>query len=104
MSIDIDLGIKHHFTNGVYAKEMHLPKDHFAVTHKHAYDHISMLYKGSVIVELEGVPEQYEAPAFIMIKAGQEHKITALDDAIWFCVHETSETDVEKIDRVAIAS
>jgi quercetin dioxygenase-like cupin family protein len=104
MSIEIDLGIKHHFTPDLYAKEMHLPKDHFAVTHKHTYDHISMLYKGSVVVTIDGEESTYTAPSFVLIKAHQEHKIYALDDVVWFCVHETSETDVEKIDEVAIES
>lgn len=102
--IEIDLGIKHHFSNGLYAKEMHLPKDHFAVSHKHSYDHVSMLYQGRAKVTVNGVDEVYTAPAFIMIRAGQEHTILAESDVIWFCVHETDETDVEKIDKVAIAS
>lgn len=102
--IEIDLGIKHHFFNGVYAKEMHLPKDHFAVTHKHSYDHLSVLFKGNVTVTIDGISSEYEAPAFILIKANQEHHILANEDTVWFCVHETEETDVEKIDKVAIAS
>ncbi|MCH8622633.1 hypothetical protein [Undibacterium sp. TS12] len=104
MSINIDLGIKHHFSTGLYAKEMHLPAQHYALTHKHAYDHVSMLYRGTAKVKVGGIETEYSAPAFVMIRAGEEHTILAVDDVTWFCVHETEETDVEKIDKVAIAS
>ncbi len=102
MTIDIDLMIKHHFSNGLYAKEMHLPAGHFAVSHRHEYDHISMLASGHARVETSGDSVEYDAPAFIMIRAHVEHTITALDDVTWFCVHETDETNAENIDEVLI--
>lgn len=98
----IDLNIKHHFDDGVYAKEMHLPEGHYAVSHKHTYDHISMLHRGVAVVTVDGVERQYTAPAVIMIRAHKEHRIDALTDVVWFCIHETDETDPEKIDEVAI--
>lgn len=103
VSMDAELNIKHHFSSGLYAKEMQLPKAYFALSHKHTYDHVSMLFKGSAIVEVGGEETIYNAPAFILIKANQEHKITAIDDVVWFCVHETEEKDVNKIDEVAIS-
>jgi DNA/RNA-binding domain of Phe-tRNA-synthetase-like protein len=44
----------------------------------------------------------YEAPACIEIKKQTNHMITALEDAVWFCVHATDETDVDRIDEVLI--
>jgi hypothetical protein len=38
----------HNFSDGLYAKEMLLPKGTFAVQHKHTYDHLSILAKGKV--------------------------------------------------------
>lgn len=102
MSVDIDLIIRHHFSEDLYAKEMHLPAGFKATTHKHADDHISALFKGRALVEVNGKAVVHNAPAFIMIRAGLEHQITALDDVTWFCVHETDETDIERIDRVLI--
>ena len=100
--IDIDLRIKHHFSPGLYAKEMHLPAQHFATSHKHEYDHISHLAAGRVVVRANGVEQEYTAPAFIMIRAHVEHEITAIEDATWFCIHETDETDLSNIDEVLI--
>lgn len=99
---DVDLGTVHHFSSGVYAKEMHLPKGFYAVSHAHAYDHMSILGKGVVEVKTDDWTKVVSAPACLEVKAGVHHMITALEDATWFCIHATEETDPEKIDRVAI--
>lgn len=100
--IEIDLGIVHHFSSGVYAREMHLPSGHFAVTHAHEYDHLSILAAGRVLVEVDGKITDLKAPAAIEIKAGKHHRITALQASTWFCIHATDETDVDHIDEVLI--
>jgi len=100
--VDIDLGVVHHFSAGVYAKQMLLPADHFAVSHAHTYDHLSILAKGRVTVEVQGVETQYMAPACITILAGQHHTITAHENSVWFCIHATDETDPANVDEVLI--
>jgi quercetin dioxygenase-like cupin family protein len=102
MSVDIDLGISHHFSDGVYARQMMLPKDHFAVTHAHEYDHLSILASGRVTVEIDGNAEEFAAPACINIAAGKHHRIVALEDSVWFCIHATDETDPDNLDEVLI--
>lgn len=99
---DVDLGTVHHFSEGVYAKQMHLPKGYFAVSHKHSYSHLSILAAGVAEVETDDGKAIYAAPACINIAAGLNHKITALEDVTWFCIHATDETDVAKIDEVLI--
>jgi quercetin dioxygenase-like cupin family protein len=100
--VEIDLGVIHHFSAGVYAKQMLLPAKHFAVSHAHAYDHLSILAKGSVTVEVQGVEKDYMAPACITILSGQHHTITAHEDSVWFCIHATAETDPSNVDEVLI--
>ncbi|SRR6266404_297031 len=100
--IEIDLNIKHHFSDGVYAKQMILPKGHYAISHKHNYEHLSILASGVALVEVDGKGTIYTAPTCINIKADSHHKITAIEDVDWFCIHKTNETDIEKIDKVLI--
>lgn len=102
MSIDIDLGVVHHFSAGLYAKQMQIPAGHFAVTHAHAYDHLSILAKGHATVEVDGEVTEYQAPACICIAAGKHHQVIALTDIVWFCIHATDETDPDKVDEVLI--
>jgi len=92
-------GIAHFFGGGVYAKQMMLPKGHQALTHKHTYDHLSILAEGEVDIFLDGEPTRYKAPACIEIKAGITHGIVAHTNATFYCVHQTDET---KFDGVMI--
>ena len=101
-TFEVDLGTQHHFSSGVYAKQMMLPKGYFALSHAHNYDHLSILSAGEVIVKTDEKAIKYTAPACITIHKGVHHSITALQDAVWFCIHATEETDSSKIDEVLI--
>lgn len=95
--------IGHHFAGGVYAKAMRIPEDFEVVSHKHNYDHLSILAEGCVIVEVDGKQETYWSPAVIEIKAGAEHSVTPVNGpALWYCVHSTDCADPEKVDQVLI--
>jgi quercetin dioxygenase-like cupin family protein len=104
MSIEFDPCVVHHFAAGVYAKQMTLPANHYAVKHVHSYDHMSILAQGRVSVDVEGEVQEYVAPSCIVVKAGQKHHIVAIEDSVWFCVHATEETDAERVDEVLIRS
>ena len=99
---DVDLGVVHYFSDGVYSKEMHIPKGHIAGKHVHNYSHLSILAKGEVIVRVGNVAAHYIAPACIHIEAGKHHSIESLEDTVWYCIHATEETDVNKVDAVLI--
>lgn len=98
----VDLGTKHHFGAGVYAKEMRLPKGATALSHRHAYDHLSVLAQGVAVVNVDGTATLYTAPTCITIKAGLNHEIVAIEPVVWFCIHATEETDKDKIDEVIL--
>ncbi len=102
--IEVDLQIQHHFSKGVYARQMSLPAGDFALTHAHKYDHLSILASGEVTVEIDNVKVTYKAPAVITILAGCNHRIEAQQDSVWFCIHATEETDPSHIDEVLIRS
>lgn len=98
----IDLHIKHFFSGREYAKQMTLPAGHYAETHEHIYDHISILAQGEVMVTIDGAPQKHLGPTAIVISANCKHRIDAITDSVWFCVHATDETDPEKVDQVLI--
>ena len=94
--------IAHHFSDNLYAKETFIPKDAILKQHKHAYSHLSILAKGSVVVNKEGDLTVYKAPTCIEIEKGISHGVLALEDSIWYCIHATEETDATKVDEVLI--
>lgn len=101
-TFEVDLGIQHHFSSGLYAKEMRVPKGYEVGTHAHEYDHLSLLAQGKVIVRTDDSTAHYTAPACIEIKAGIHHCIYAVEDTVWYCIHATDCADPETVDEVLI--
>ena len=102
MPESINLQIRHYFSGREYAKRMELPAGHYAESHRHNFDHLSILAAGKVRVTVDGVDTEYTGPECLIIQAGQVHRIEALTDTVWFCVHASDETDPEKIDHQLI--
>jgi quercetin dioxygenase-like cupin family protein len=94
--------IHHHFSDGLYAKECFFPKGSQIVQHKHTYDHLSILAKGKVLVTAGTKVFEVEAPACFNIEANKHHGVLVLEDCVWYCIHATNETDIDKIDKVLI--
>lgn len=71
--------------------------------HKHKFDHVTLLVKGSIEVEVEGHPaKQFTAPTFVIIRKEHEHKVTSLtDDVIYYCVFALRNLDGEVIEDMA---
>lgn len=93
----VDLHIEHHFTDGMYARKMTIPKNALVPTHRHVYDHFSVLASGKVMVTVDDMSQIYSAPAIIAIKKGQSHTIRAFEESVWICMHATTETDIGRI-------
>jgi mannose-6-phosphate isomerase-like protein (cupin superfamily) len=98
----VDLQTRHFFGGGVCIKRMEMPAGTVAVTHKHLYDHQSILAEGRALVVCDGVTTHLRGGDCITIKAGMYHEIQAIEDITWFCIHKTNETDEAKIDQVLI--
>ncbi len=92
----------HHFAGGVYAKEAFVPAGYEVSKHTHEYSHLSILASGQAMVVADEVGTVYTGPACIEIKGGIPHHIIAITDVVWFCIHATDETDVDKVDEVLI--
>ena len=70
--------------------------------HKHYFDHVTLLVKGKVSVEVEGHDlKEFQAPTFIVIKKEHQHKITALtDDVLYYCVFALRDNDGNVVDEM----
>jgi len=68
--------------------------------HTHKFDHVTLVVKGSVMVEVEGFsPKIFRAPQFIVIKKEHKHKFTALeDDTLYYCVFALRDANGEVTD------
>lgn len=101
-TFECDLGVIHNFSDGLYAKQMYVPAGYSILTHEHVYSHLSILAKGKVVVRTDDNEKVVTSPACLEIQKNVVHSIEALEDAVWFCIHATEETDVDKVDQVLI--
>jgi quercetin dioxygenase-like cupin family protein len=66
--------------------------------HEHNFDHVTLLAKGSVEVDVEGNKSTFTAPQMILIVAGKRHFLKALEDGtVAYCVHALRDKDTEEI-------
>lgn len=81
--------------SNIFIKMMHFKnKGECECGHKHTYDHISLLAKGSVVVTVNGQETTFTAPHMIYISKDYDHEIVALEDnTLWFCIHALRKGD-----------
>jgi hypothetical protein len=90
--------VKNIFAPNVYIKAFFVPKGMRVITKAFREDHVTILATGSVLVEdPEGKKIKYVAPVAIHFKEQTRYRATTLEDAVWYCVHPTQETDQEAL-------
>lgn len=94
--------VAHHFGGGTYAKETHIPAGIELQQHVHPHAHLSILAAGRVLVVAGDQEAEYVAPACITIAAGVRHRVVALTDAVWYCIHATDDTDPATVDSTIL--
>jgi quercetin dioxygenase-like cupin family protein len=99
----IDFQVEHFFSDGVYSRKMTIPKGVTVPTHKHKFNHMSIVASGKVQVTVDGETKKYIGPAQIEIKKDQVHTVYALEETVWFCIHATDVVDVDEIDHELIS-
>ena len=104
----IDVPITHHFSKGVYAREMRMKENEIIVGAIHKYENLNILSSGvAQIIYVDNLGEvvnlQIEAPYTLVARPGVKRVIKALTDIVWTTIHGTHETDLEKIEQEFIA-
>lgn len=94
--------VKCHLVGGVYAKEIRIPAGFRLMSHRHHYDHLSILASGIVTVTVDGVARDYSGPTTLTIAAGKNHEVEAVTEAVWFCIHATDVRHVDDVDQTLI--
>lgn len=95
---NIELG----YFGNIWVRQNMLSKGEEAPGHEHYFDHVTLLAKGSVRVEVEGKePKEFKSPTFIVIKKELIHKMTALeDDTVYYCVFALRNVNGEVVDDI----
>lgn len=99
----VDLPVKHHFSQGVYARELFIPKDTVLTGKIHKYPQLNILMKGDISVLTEDGVKRVQPPFLVVSPAGTKRIAYAHEDTIWLTVHGTEENDLGKIEQHFIA-
>lgn len=98
-----ELPVRHYFSQGVYARELFIPKDTLLTGKIHKYQQLNILSKGDISVLTEEGVVRVQAPFTIVSPPGTKRIAYAHEDCIWTTIHGTDETDLEKIEAHYIA-
>jgi quercetin dioxygenase-like cupin family protein len=103
-TFEIDLQTRHFIAPSIpiVAIRMELPAGNQATTHKHNYDHWSIIAEGKGMLITDEGSCPYHAGDCLFIKAGLNHQFSAVSDTMWFCVHHSAEKEQAKVDQTLI--
>lgn len=103
-SEQIELKTIHHFSPGLYARELRIPAG-VALTGKiHKTEHLNTVSAGKILVFSEdGGAVEISAPYTFVSKPGTKRVGFALEDTVWTCYHPTTETDLDVLEEMLVA-
>jgi hypothetical protein len=99
----IEIPVKHYFSQGVYAREITIPAGTLLTGKIHKFEQLNILSAGEISVLTEDGIKRVEAPFTVVSPPGTKRIAFAHTDCVWTTIHGTHETDLEKIENHFIA-
>jgi len=96
------LPLTHTFSNGVYAREIFMPKGMIVIGHVHRTKHLNIVSTGKARVFYDGEMHEITAPYTFESNAGVRKALFILEDMFWTTIHVTDETNQDKLDNMLI--
>jgi hypothetical protein len=95
--------LQHYFADGMYVRQITIPKGTLIIGKIHKHSHPNFLLKGDVTFATEDGVMRVQGPMGMISPAGTKRAVYAHEDTVWATVHATSETDLDKIEEEVIA-
>lgn len=98
--------VKHSFSDGIYVREIFIPKGTYIVGKLHKHAHPNFLMSGTVDLITEfGGKERLIGPLSMISKAGTKRALFAVTDCVWITVHENKSNtqDLNELEKIVIA-
>lgn len=97
-----DVPLYHHFSKGVYARELMLPAGTAAVGKMHGTEHLIIIACGDVTIMTDDGMRRLQGPLVLNSKPGVKRAAYAHADTTIITIHVTDETDLDKIEAQVI--
>lgn len=91
------LPLTHTFSDGVYAREIFMPKGQIVVGHVHNTRHLNIVSTGKARVYSEGTITEIVAPYTFESNKGARKVLYIEEDMFWTTIHVTDKTDIKEL-------
>lgn len=92
--------IKHTIKDGLYTREIFMPKGELVVSFIHKKNHPSFFMKGEMtIMNDTGELQRIKAPMVVQTEVGTQRVAVMHEDCIWVDVYRTDEKNVEEAEN-----
>jgi len=98
-----EIPLKHTFSDGVYAREITIPKGALIVGKIHKKRNMNIISRGKVSFFSTDGAIHCEGPHTFVASPGVKRVIYAHEETVWTTIHGTEETDLDKIEEIFIA-
>lgn len=101
-----ELPLTHSFSDGIYTREIFIPKGMFAIGKIHKLHHTFFLMKGKLRMFTQDGVTEIEAPFYGNSSAGTKRVIVALEDTVFVNVHPNPNNtkEIEKLEDSFVVS
>ncbi len=93
----LELKVIHHFSKGVYARELHIPAGVTLVGEIHKFENLNILSAGTMLVTTEEGMKEVSAPFTVVSPPGTKRAAHTITECVWTTIHGTEERDVNLI-------
>ena len=92
--------LKHDFTNGLYTREILMPKDSLVVSYIHKQTHPSFFLSGEMSILTDaGEIKRIKAPMKVMTEVGTQRVAYMHEDCVWVCVYRTDKKNIKEAEK-----
>lgn len=98
-----EMPLKHTFGDGIYVRELNIPKGFLVVGKIHKTRTLNILLKGDITILTENGIRRMKAPEYFIGSPGEKKVGFAHEDTVWVNVLPTEETNLDKIEDKFIA-
>ena len=92
--------VYHHFSPGLYIREVHIPAGTFSIGHYQKTRHLNIFLRGAVdFVFEDGTTQLIKAPMIFTSEPGRKVGYIR-QDMVWLNVYPTDETDVDTLEKM----
>lgn len=99
----LEIKTTHYFSDGIYAREIFIPKGTLLTGKIHKTEHLNICSQGDISVLTEDGIKRIKAPFTMSCRPGTKRVGYAHEDTVWTTIHGTHETDLKMLESELIA-